>query len=624
MRDSFLATLEERVLLCDGAMGTLLHDRGVPAGACLERVNLDDADLLQAIHRDYIAAGADIIETNTFGANHVRLSHFDLEGKLREVNRRAVEIASEARAQTSRPVFIAGAIGPLDVGMSGGERLTLKRAHRVFREQAEALIEAGVDLIALETFSTLAEAKEALLAVRECGDVPVVAQLSFQRDGKTWSGEEPGEVARTLRDLGANVVGVNCVQGPQIALEIIKKMTAARPVKLSAQPNAGQPQVREQEIVYPGTPQSFGEYAPRLIAAGASIIGGCCGTTPQHIAAMHAALMGGGAPVETTTPARSRPVLIERQAPVGPEPQTLREKLAAGRFVVTVEVDPPRGLDPQPALAGAALLKEAGADCLNIGDSPMARTHMSAMAMAVMIHQQVDVETILHFVTRDRNLMALEGDLIGAHALGIRNILCLRGDPPRGVGYTRAVGVWDVSPTGLIRIMKGLNEGVDAAGNSLGQPTSFFIGAAGNPMAPLDMEEKVTRRKQEAGVDFVVTQPVFDAELLDKYLAAMAPIEVPIILGIMPLHSHRHAEFIHNELQGVSLPDEVRERMRLAGDQGLAEGMKIARDFLDAVRDRVSGVCLMPSFGRFDVAAELVASILASDRPTSVKGGPKS
>ncbi|MGD0764787.1 MAG: bifunctional homocysteine S-methyltransferase/methylenetetrahydrofolate reductase, partial [Dehalococcoidia bacterium] len=451
MQYSFLATLEERTLLCDGAMGTLLHDRGVPAGSCLESVNLDDAALLHAIHRDYIEAGADVIETNTFGANRMRLAHFDLESKFREVNRRAVEIASQARAQTSRPVFIAGAMGPLDVGIAGGERLTLKKAHRVFREQAEVLIEAGVDLIALETFSTLAEAKEALLAVRECGGTPVMVQLAFQRDGKTWSGEEPGEVVLTLRDLGANVVGVNCVSGPKLALEIIKKMTVASPLKLSAQPNAGQPQVREQAVVYPGTPQSFAEYAPRLIAAGASVVGGCCGTTPEHIAAMHGALLGERAPAKTTAArSRRRPALSERGAPIGPEPQTLREKLAAGRFVVTVEVDPPRGLDPQPALEGAALLKEAGADCLNIGDSPMARTHMSAMAMAVMVHQQVGIETILHFVTRDRNLMALEGDLIGAHALGLRNVLCLRGDPPRGQGYTRAVGVWDVSPTGLI------------------------------------------------------------------------------------------------------------------------------------------------------------------------------
>jgi len=381
-------------------------------------------------------------------------------------------------------------------------------------------------------------------------------------------------------------------------------------VKLSAQPNAGQPQVRQQAIVYPGTPQSFGEYALRLVEAGASIVGGCCGTTPEHIAAMNQALSGQTATATpTATRVRPRPVVIEKEASAGPEPQTLREKLAAGRFVVTVEVDPPRGLNAKPILEGAKLLKEAGVDCLNVGDSPMARTHMSAMAMAVMLSQQVGAETIVHCVTRDRNLIALEGDLIGGHVLGLRNVLCLRGDPPRGAGFQRAIGVWDVGAIGLIRVLKGMNEGVDASGNSIGQPASFFVGAAANPMAPVDLEMKVTRRKVEAGADFLLTQPVFDIDAAAEYFEAVKRFKIPIILGIMPLYSHRHTEFIHHELAGVTLPDAVRERMRLAGENGLAEGMAIARELLEQVRDKVSGVCLMPSFGRFDVAAELAASI---------------
>jgi methionine synthase / methylenetetrahydrofolate reductase(NADPH) len=609
MRNAFLSTLDQRPLLCDGAMGTLLHERGVPADACLEALSLEDPSLLLQVHSDYIDAGADIIETNTFGANALKLARFGLAERLLEINRRAVEIAGQAKEQTSRPIYIAGAIGPLDVGLPSGESVTLKKAHRLFREQAEALIEAGVDLIAIETFPTLAEAKEALQAVRECTDLPLMAQLSFQRDGRTWAGEEPGEAARVLRDLGANVVGVNCVPGPEFALEIIKQLAAAKPVKLSAQPNAGQPQVRQQAIVYPGTPQSFAEYALRLVAAGASIVGGCCGTTPDHIAAMNQALSGQSATAAPTTRVRSRPVVIERGAPAGPEPQTLREKLAAGRFVVTVEVDPPRGLNAKPILEGAKLLKEAGVDCLNVGDSPMARTHMSAVAMAVMLSRETGAETIAHFVTRDRNLIALEGDLIGGHVLGLRNILCLRGDPPRGPGFQRAIGVWDVTAIGLIRIAKGMNEGIDAFGNSIGQPASFFVGAAANPMGPLEMEMKVTKRKVEAGADFLLTQPVFDAEAAVEYFAAVKQFKIPVILGIMPLHSHRHAEFIHHELGGVTLPDAVRERMRLAGENGLAEGMAIARELLEQVRDKVAGVCLMPSFGRFDVAAELAASI---------------
>ena len=610
MRNAFLATLDERPLLGDGAMGTLLHERGVPADACLEAVSLEDASLLLRIHSDYIEAGADIIETNTFGANSIRLRRFGLADRLQEINQRAVEIARQAQSQTGRPVFVAGAMGPLDVGLPGGESVTLKKAHLVFHEQAEALIEAGVDLIAIETFPTLAEAKEALRAVRECGDIPVIVQLSFQRDGRTWAGEEPGDAALVLRDLGANVIGVNCVPGPQFALDIIKKLAVAKPAKLSAQPNAGQPQVRQQTLVYPGTPQSFAEYVTRLVEAGASIVGGCCGTTPEHIAAMNQALSGQTATMmPASTPTRARPIVIEREPASGPEPSTLREKLAAGRFVVTVEVDPSRGLNFRPVLDGAALLKEAGVDCLNVGDSPMARTHMSAVAMAVMLHHQVGVETIVHFVTRDRNLIALEADLIGGHALGLRNVLCLRGDPPRGPGFQRAIGVWDVGAIGLIRVLKGMNEGVDASGNSIGQPASFFVGAAANPMSPVEMEMKVTRRKVEAGADFLLTQPVFDVEAAAEYFEAVKRFNVPIILGVMPLYSHRHAEFIHHELTGVTLPNAVRERMRLAGENGLAEGMSIARELLEQVRDKVAGVCLMPSFGRFDVAAELAASI---------------
>jgi methionine synthase I (cobalamin-dependent)/5,10-methylenetetrahydrofolate reductase len=609
MRNAFLATLDQRPLLCDGALGTLLHERGVPADACLEALSLEEPSLLLQVHSDYIEAGADIIETNTFGANSVKLARFGLDDRLQGINRRAVEIAGGARDQTARPVFVAGAMGPLDVGLPGGESITLKKAHLVFHEQAEALIDAGVDLIAIETFPTLAEAKEALRAVRECGDLPVMVQLSFQRDGRTWAGEEPGEVALVLRDLGANVIGVNCVPGPEFALDIVRKLAAAKPAKLSAQPNAGQPQVRQQAIVYPGTPQSFAEYAGKLVEAGASIVGGCCGTTPEHIAAMNQALSGQAATVTpSATAKRARPVVVEKEG-AGPEPRTLREKLSAGRFVVTVETDPSRGLNFRPVLEGARLLKDAGVDCLNVGDSPMARTHMSAVAMAVMLHQDVGVETIVHFVTRDRNLIALEADLIGGHALGLRNVLCLRGDPPRGPGYARAIGVWDVGSLGLIRVLKGMNEGIDASGNSIGQPASFFVGAAANPMASVEAEKKLTRRKLEAGADFLLTQPVFDVELSERYLTAVKRFQIPVIMGIMPLYSHRHAEFIHHELAGVTLPDSIRERMRLAGEDGLAEGMKIATEILEQVRDKVAGVCIMPSFGRFDVAAELAASI---------------
>lgn len=614
MTHPFLAALETRTLLADGATGTELRDRGVPASACLDCINLENPDLVQALHEDYIAAGADIIETNTFGANRIKLGRYGLADRVRDVNLRGVAIAREARRSVGREVFVAGAVGPVDVGLPAAGDVTLKQARRAFREQIEALVEGGVDLLMLETFSTLAETREAVLAAREVTDAPVVAQLTFQRDGRTWSGEEPGEVVRELQALGADVVGVNCVPGPQVALEIIEHMAAAAPVRLSAQANAGHPRVSEQGLWYPASPQSFAEYVPRLVAAGVSIVGGCCGTTPDHIVAMRRALSGETAVEEETLTgvARLRSLPEAAEAPAL-EGETLREKLAAGRFVVAAEIDPPRGLNPRRVLEGAARLKEVGVDCINVGDSPMARVRMSPITMALFVHQRVGLETIVHFTTRDRNLMALQADLIGAHVLGLRNVLCLRGDPPTGTGYARAVGVWDVSPVGLIRVLRGLNEGVDWAGNTMAQPTSFFIGAAANPTAPsLEAELKLLRRKVEAGADFIMTQAMYDREALDRFLKEASRLKVPILLGVMPLHSLRHAEFIRNELPGVVVPDEVRERLRRADDNALAEGVTIARELVEAARGRVQGVYLVPSFNRFDVIADLVESVKAA------------
>jgi homocysteine S-methyltransferase len=613
----FLLALEKGVLLCDGAMGTLLHHRGVPLSACLEAVNLEKPDLVAAIHRDYIEAGAEIIETNTFGATSLRLNRYGLADRVREVNRRAVEIARGAAREAGRTVFVAGAVGPIGVGIPSSEAadLSLKEARRIFREQVEALLEANVDLLILETFPTLAEIREALAAVREAGEAPVVAQLTFQRDGRTWAGEEPGDVVRALHDEGANVVGVNCVPGPQVALEIIEKMAAASGVKLSAQANAGQPRLLERGVLYPMGPQAFAEYVPRLVAAGAAIVGGCCGTTPEHTAAMRTVLAGTtaepaatpGAPAVIVQPA-GRPVWKALAAD-----ETLRDKLAAGRFVVSVEIDPPKGLNPRRALEAAAMLKDAGVDCINVGDSPRAETRMSPLAFALLVQQRVGLETIIHFTTRDRNLAALQADLIGAQVWGLRNILCLRGDPPSGGGHARAVAVWDVSTVGLIRVLKGLNEGVDRAGNPVGQPTSFFIGAAANPTAAsLEAEMRLLRRKVAAGAEFVMTQAVYDVGALDRFLKASPALKVPILLGVMPLHNLRHAEFLRNELVGIVVPEPVRERVRRAGENSLEEGMALARELLDAARGRVQGVYIMPSFGRYDPAAQLLRELRQS------------
>ena len=603
----FLAALERRVLLADGAMGTLLRDRGVPASACLDEQNLSHPELVQSIHQEYLTAGAEIVETNTFGANRLRLRSFGLADKAPEINARGVALAREATRDCGHQAFVAGAIGPIGVGLASGGDVTLKQAHRAFVEQAQALIEAGVDLILLETFPSLAEAREAVLAIREAADeIPLLAQLTFQRDGRTWTGEEPAEVARELHNVGADIVGVNCTPGPQTALEIIEEMARATKVKLSAQPNAGHPRVAEREVSYPVAPHVFAEYVPRLVAAGCAIVGGCCGTTPEHIAAIQGVLASPteapGGPTAVWTP----PEELE----LAPEEATLREKLAAGRFVLSVEIDPPRGLNPRRALQGAARLKVAGADCINVGDSPLARVRMSPFAMAVLFHRQLGLETIVHVTTRDRNLLALQADLIGAHVLGLRNVLCLRGDPPSASGYARAVGVWDVTPVGLLRVLKGLNEGIDWAGNPMAQPTSFFVGAAANPTAPsLEAEIKLLRRKVEAGADFIMTQAVYDIEALERFLEKAARYKTPILLGVIPLHNERHAEFIHNELAGVVVPEGIRQRMREAGEDGLAEGVAIAREIIAAARGGVRGIYLIPSFGRYDVAADLVREL---------------
>jgi len=617
MTHPFLAALERRALLADGAMGTQLRDRGVPTSACLDEQNLSNPDVVLAIHREYLTAGAEIVESNTFGANRLRLKAYGLAEKLRQINARGVELARQATRDCGHQAFVGGAIGPVGVGLAAGGEATLKQAHRAFLEQAQALLAAGVDAIFLETFASIAEAREAVLAVREASDdIPLVAQLSFQRDGRTFTGEEPADVARELHNAGADLVGVNCVPGPQAALEILEEMARATKSKLCAQPNAGHPRVAEREVVYPVPPRAFAEYVPRLVAAGCAIVGGCCGTTPEHIAAMRAALRPHDEAIAAPdgAGAASTVWLPSELAEASPEEATLREKLAAGRFVVSVEIDPPRGLNPRRALQGAAKLKAAGVDCVNVGDSPMARVRMSPISMAVLFQQQLGIEAIVHCTTRDRNLLAIQSDLLGAHVLGLRNVLCLRGDAPSGAGYSRAVGVWDVTPVGLLRVLRGLNEGIDFGGNPMAQPTSFFVGAAGNPTASsLEAEIKLLRRKVEAGADFVMTQAVYDVEPLERFLTQAARFKTPIILGVMPLHNQRHAEFIHNELAGVVVPDAVRQRMRDAGEQGIAEGMAIAREIMSAARGGIQGVYLIPSFGRYDVAAEL-AEELTSQR----------
>lgn len=621
MKSPFLTALEERILLADGAMGTLLFARGIDPNVCIEQLVLDQPDVIRRVHEDYIAAGADIIETDTFGANCYRLKRHGLQDRVRDINFKAARLARDAREIHGHPVFIAGAIGPTGRMLATVGDIKAEEVRTAIREQTEALLEGGVDLIILETFPDIAELREAIAAVKASCDLPIVAQCTFQRDNRTLGGEPPDEVANVAASLGVDAAGINCSLGPHNALEVIEQMAGAASIPLSAMPNAGLPKYVDNRLVYRATPEYFADYTKRLALAGANIIGGCCGSTPEHTAAMRETLdQEWNRKGRTPATAVARAMTVGADLRVGPsssaigaaaqdaaKPRTLREKLKAGEFGVSVELDPPRGLNPRKALEGAAMLKAAGADSINIGDSPMARVRMSAIALAVLMEQRVGIETIIHFTSRDRNLMAIQSDLLGAHALGIRNVIALTGDPPSGGEYARATGVWDVDSIGFIRVIKMLNSGTDWAGNSIGKGTDFFVACAANPTADnVDLELERVRKKIDAGADCLMTQQFYDAGLLESFLERLGPIDIPVLIGVMPLQSHKHTEFIHNELAGVFVPEDVRERMRKAGENGVAEGLAQARELLEQCRPMCDGTYLVPSFGRYEVVGELV------------------
>jgi len=642
MEHILLEQLQQRPLLCDGAMGTLLYARGVTYEQCFDELNITQPELIQSIHREYISAGAQIIETNTFGANRVKLDGYQLGDRVREINSRAVRLAREAREISGQPVFVAGAVGPSGQPLQAPNEQRLSELRGIFREQIEALLEGGADLLILETFSSLAELRQAVLAAQEAGGVPIVAQMSFYEDGHTLSGQSAARVAAVLNDLGVNVMGTNCSVGPAATLDVMQEMISAvkqlgddlqaTPALFSAQPNAGLPTRIGNRFFYMATPDYFADYALRFAQAGVHLIGGCCGTTPRHIAAMRKALdeyygistQFSTAMVKETeekvTATSDGPTtiagLIEEEVilPRQGTPTRLQEKLASGEFVVSVELDPPKGLNPTKILEGAALLQQAGVNCINIADSPMARVRMGCIAMARLIQDHLGLETIIHFTTRDRNLMALQSELLGAHALGSRNILALTGDPLRLGDYPNTTGVWDVDSIGLIQVLRGMNEGHDAAGSSIGAQSCFHIGAALN----LNMTEEETtqeiekfRRKLEAGAHFIMTQPIYELAPLLRFLERVGKPSIPLILGCIPLHSSRHAEFLHNEVPGITIPEEVRARMRAAGERGHEEGLKLAQELLSAARSMVQGVYLMPSYGRYDVVGKLTKMLLA-------------
>jgi methionine synthase I (cobalamin-dependent)/5,10-methylenetetrahydrofolate reductase len=641
MEHLLLQQLRQRPLLCDGAMGSLLYARGITYEQCFDALNLTQPELIASIHREYISAGAEIIETNTFGANRAKLEAYNLGDQVREINFRAVRLAREAREISGLPVFVAGAVGPTGRPLQAPDEHRLSELRAMFREQIGALQEGGADLVILETFSSLAELRQAVLAAKEVGGLPIVAQMSFYEDGHTLSGQSAVRVATVLNDLGVDVMGANCSVGPAATLDALQEMiTEMRQLEdgvkpelrlFSAQPNAGLPTRIGNRFFYVATPDYFADYTLRFAQAGVRLIGGCCGTTPRHIAAMRNALDEQYG-TRTTISANAKEEVVQLQPaglfngqatiarlleeevilPQGGSMTRLQEKLAAGEFVVSVELDPPKGLNPAKILEGAALLQEAGVHCINIADSPMARVRMSCLALARLIQDHLGIETIIHFTTRDRNLMALQSELLGAHALGIRNILALSGDPLRVGDYPNTTGVWDVDSIGLIQVIRGMNEGHDAAGSSIGAKSSFHIGSALN----LNMTDEQTepevekyRRKIEAGAQFIMTQPIYEPAPLMRFLDRVGKPPIPILLGCIPLHSSRHAEYLHNEVPGITIPEDVRTRMRAAGEQGHEEGLRLAQELLTQTRGMVQGVYLMPSYGRYDVVGKLTTML---------------
>ena len=610
----FLDKLESgRPLISDGAMGTVLHTHGVSFDQSFDELNLSSPALVADIHREYIDAGSNIIQTNTFSANRFKLVQHGLEKRVQEINSSAVELARRVVLASYKDVMIAGDVGPLGVRLAPFGRVQADEARIVFREQIEGLISAGVDLLIIETMTDLYELREAILAARDINSkIPVIASMTFTRDDRTLLGDDPSKVARKLQEAGADVIGVNCSGGPNQILRILKQMVHAVPTgHFSVMPNAGWPEQVAGRIMYPASPEYFADYALAFWQAGAHVIGGCCGTTPKHIAVMRQAIENappGQAPNGFSLSVAEREELI----PEGMQPTQLSEKLANGRFVFAVEVDPPRGLTAQKLLAGSSLLKEAGADVINVADSPMARMRMSPWAVCRLVQEKVGIETVLHFPTRGRNLLRVQGDLLAAHALGVRNVFVVMGDPTAIGDYPEAMDNYDLVPSGLIKLIKqGFNAGVDHAGVDIGQPTSFFAGCALNlTAADPDNEIKNLRRKLRAGADFILTQPIYDPPAAQKFIERVrdeiGELKVPVLVGLLPLVSSRHAAFLQHEVPGIQIPQKVQQRMAVSGDNGARTGIEIAIELVNQIKQFAQGIYLMPAFNRFDYAAEII------------------
>ncbi len=623
-------------VLCDGAMGTMLYARGVFINRCYDELNVSQPELVREVHAEYLQAGAEIVETNTFGANAFRLEMHGLRDKVREINLAGVKLArkcvNEIREKQAGEAFVAGAIGPLGVRLEPLGKVGLEEARAAFAEQIDALVEGGpgvgADLLIIETMTSLAEAEQAILAARKkAPGVRLIVMMTVDEDGNCLDGASAEAAAVKLTEWGADAVGCNCSAGPATVLSVIERMRPMTTLPLAAMPNAGIPRAVEGRTIYLTSPEYMASFTRKLVKAGACIVGGCCGTTPSYTRAMKSALraldaMEDGVEVmrqagSNRSGNRSRSSGEEQSGSLAAgkvEPPVLSQRskigamVAAGEFVTMVEIVPPKGIDCSKELDGAAQLHRLGVDAINVPDSPRASARMSAQSLCVQIQQQVGIETILHYTCRDRNVLSIQSDLLGASSIGLKNILCLTGDPPKLGNYPDATAVFDVDSIGLVNVVHGLNYGMDIGKNSIGESTGFTISVAANP-GVLDMDQEVRRFafKVEAGAEFAITQPVFDLRVLEEFLRRIEEFRIPVIAGIWPLTSLRNAEFMKNDLR-VSMPEEIMARMAAAGgpEAARAEGVKIAQEMLADARPMVQGVQVSAPFGRYGVAADVL------------------
>ncbi len=594
------------VHVSDGAMGTMLYSKGVFLNVCYDELVLRQPDIIRDIHREYVRAGAELIETNTFGANPMKLAHHGLAADTETINEAAARLAREAAADRA---CVVGAIGPLGIRIEPFGETSVEEAQAAFARQAAGLLAGGVDGFLLETFSDVEELRAAVQAIHGLSDLPIIAQMTVGEDGRTHYGTAPSAFGPAIAAMGVDVIGVNCSVGPHGVLEAIEHLARVVTLPLSAMPNAGLPRDVGGRKMYMASPEYMATYAKRMVEAGARIVGGCCGTTPEHIKAM-VGFVQSASPRHATLAVAPAAAQGVPATPLG-ERSKLGAKLATGAFVITVEIVPPKGVDPAPMYAQVRALKAAGVDAVNVPDGPRAQSRMGALLSGLLIEREVGLEAVVHYACRDRNLLGMLSDLLGAAAAGLRNLLIITGDPPKMGPYPDATAVFDIDAIGLTNLVSRLNHGLDPGGNAIGAPTKFVIGVGANPTAP-DFEREMSRLawKVDAGAEYAVTQPVFDLEQLDRFLDRASKHNIPIIAGIWPLVSLRNAEFLANEVPGVSVPPAILERMRVASaagrEAGLAEGVQIARELLEAVRPRVQGVQVAAPLGRVPVVLEVL------------------